>query len=261
MAKKFAFEKRFGQAADVDGDERLRGAVRERLDGPRDHVLARAVLAGDQDVGVRGRNPRNQIHHRLHRRRFGDQRRAALGLQQAVFGFEALAAAQCARQLDMRADAGDQPGVVPGLLEKIAGAATHRFHGQVDGAPGGEHDDGQAGIERLDVREQIEALFAGSGVAGVVQVDQDGVVFARTERRKYRAGRADRFDGEAFRLQHQAKRFAHVGLIVGDQDTRIVIVAWVCVWIHGCRSRCLHAIPKPRPAANDAGSSLARKPR
>ncbi len=64
----------------------------------------------------------------------------------AVFRFEALAATQRARQLDLRADAGDQPGVVPGLLEEIAGAAAHRLDGQIDRAPGG-HARRRAGVE------------------------------------------------------------------------------------------------------------------
>ncbi len=60
--------------------------------------------------------------------------------EQQVFGFETLASAERLTELGLSADDGQQPRVVPGLLDEIARAAPHRFHREVDAAPSG-HDD------------------------------------------------------------------------------------------------------------------------
>ena len=51
-----------------------------------------------------GPDARDHLEHRPHRRRFGEDRRAAVGLQRLVAGFELAAAAERAAQLDLRAD-------------------------------------------------------------------------------------------------------------------------------------------------------------
>ena len=126
----------------------------------RDGALAGAVLAGDQDVGVGRADPRDQLEHRAHRGRLGDQRGAvgALVAQDAVLGLEPLAAPQRAGQLDLRANDREHALVVPRLLDEVARAAAHGLDGQFDGAPGGHDDDRQRRVERLELREQRQAF-------------------------------------------------------------------------------------------------------
>jgi hypothetical protein len=59
-----------------------------------DDLLAGAVLAGDEHVGVRGPDLRNELEHRLHGRRSGDKLRHAFGAQQAVLKLQLPRAAQ-----------------------------------------------------------------------------------------------------------------------------------------------------------------------
>ena len=82
----------------------LAGAARHGVQRLRDHALAGAVLAGDQHVGIRRPDALNQLEHRPHGRRLGDQQRPHVRLQRSVLGFEPLLPAQRARQLDLRAD-------------------------------------------------------------------------------------------------------------------------------------------------------------
>ena len=150
-----------------------------RVQRLRDESFAGAVLAGDEDVGVGGADARDHVEHRLHGGRLGDQAGKLLGAQQAIFCFEALAFAQRAAQFDLGAEDGGEAGVVPGLLDEVAGAAAHGFDGQVHAAPGGHDDDRKRAIEGLDAVEQVEPFLAGGGVARVVEVHQDGVEVAR----------------------------------------------------------------------------------
>ena len=106
MAEQLAFEDAFGQAARVHGHHGLRSARRDGVQRLRHHFLAGAGLAGDQHVRVRRPHARDQLQHRLHGRRLGDQRGPLVAAQQPVLGFQAQALAQRLAQLDLRAHDG-----------------------------------------------------------------------------------------------------------------------------------------------------------
>ena len=93
VAEELGLEHALGHAAGVDRDHRPVGARRHRVQRLRDQPLAGAVLAGDQHVGVRRADARDDVEHRPHRRRFGEQRRMPVGHQRLVGGFELPAAA------------------------------------------------------------------------------------------------------------------------------------------------------------------------
>ena len=145
-------------------------------------LLAGAMLAGDEHVGVGGSDLRDQFEHRLHGGRAGHKLRHAFGAQQAVFHLQLARAAQRLVQLGVHANQADEPLVFPRLLDEVASAALDAFDGEVDVAPGGHHDHRQARIDLLNARQQIEAFLARSGVARVIQVDEQDVVVALPQR-------------------------------------------------------------------------------
>jgi hypothetical protein len=71
VAEDFALEGSLGQAAGVDGDQRHARAGRGGVQQLGDDLLAGAVLAGDEHVGVGGADLRDQFEHRLHGGRAG----------------------------------------------------------------------------------------------------------------------------------------------------------------------------------------------
>ena len=218
MAEELAFEGSFGHAAGVDRDQGHAGARRGGVKQTRDDLLARAVLAGDEDVGVGGADLRDQLEDRLHGGRAGDKVRHAFGAEQAVFEFQLAGAAQRLVQLGVHADEGEQPLVLPRLLDKVARAALDAFDGQVDVAPRRHHDHREARIEFLDMGEQIEAFLAGGGVARVVQVDEHDIVVALAQRLQKQLRRAHAIDVDPLRLEQQLDGFKNVRLIVGNQN-------------------------------------------
>ena len=52
VAEEFALEERVGDGSDVDVDERLVAAQRQTVYLAREDILARTVLARDEDVGI-----------------------------------------------------------------------------------------------------------------------------------------------------------------------------------------------------------------
>src|SRR5215467_10948893 len=108
------------------------------------------MLAGDEDVGVRGTDAADEVENRLHDGRIGEKGGARLGTEQAVFGFEAGSLAKGLSQVDLRAQYGKQALIFPGLLKEVACTAAHGFDSNLDTAPRGHDDDGKGGVEHLD---------------------------------------------------------------------------------------------------------------
>ena len=208
MPEELALEDALGQSAGVHGDQRARGAQRDRVQRLRHQPLAGAVFAGDQHVGVRGSHARNDVEHGAHGRRLRDELGEPFGAQRVIFGFEALAFAQGAAKLDLRLEDGGEARVVPGLLDEL------------HGPPGRHHDDGQRGVERLNAVKQLQAFLAGGGIAGVIEVHEYRVEVARFDRIDGGGRRVDGFGLVAFALDEESQRFENVRLIVGNEDTR-----------------------------------------
>ena len=218
MAEQLALEDALGQTAGIHRDQRARGAQRDRVQRLRDQSLAGAVFAGDEDVGVRRADARDHVEHRAHGRRLRDQLRKALGAQRAVLRLQALALAQRAAEFDLRLENRREPRIVPRLLDEIARAAAHGFDGQFHAAPRGHDDHRQRGVEQFDAVEQFQPFLPAGGVAGVVEVHQDGVEIARFHCVDHGGGRVDGHGLVAFALHEEAQRFENIRLVVGDQD-------------------------------------------
>ena len=87
-----------------------------------------------------------------------DGREVPSSREHAVLGLEPLAPLQRAAELHLRAQDGQQPRVLPRLLDEVARAAAHGLDRQVDAAPRGHHDDRHGSVELLQPREEREAL-------------------------------------------------------------------------------------------------------
>jgi len=163
---------------------------------------------------------RDQLQHRAHRRRLGNQHRPPVGLQRSILRFELLLTPQRAGELDLRPDDREEARVLPRLLHEIARAAAHRLDRDLHAAPRRHDDDRQRGIMRAQLREQIEPFLTRGRVARVVQVHQHRVELVAVDRLENRGRRSGRLHPVPLALQEQAERLQDVRLIVRDQHTR-----------------------------------------
>ncbi len=104
-------------------------------------------------------------------------------------------------ELKLVFDDGEQARVVPRLGDEIARAAAHGFDGDIDGGPGGHDDDGQRGVERAELGEEIEALRAAGGVARIIQIDDGERVVVGLGSLQGGGGRFHGLGDVAFRFQ------------------------------------------------------------
>src|SRR2546430_13322350 len=218
VPEQLALEQSVGNPAQVDGDEGPLGPARGGVQPAGDDLLASAVLAQDEHVGVRRADALHQLEHRLHGGRLGDQLGEALPAQRTVFALELLTATQRPTELDLGAECREQPAVVPRLLDEVARAAAHRLDGAVDAGPGGHHHDRGRGVESLEPREQIESFRPGRRVAGVVHVDQEGVEVALVESGKNAARGGRALDLVALAFEEEPQGLDDVFLIVRYKD-------------------------------------------
>src|SRR5437773_182975 len=197
------------------GDVRVRG---------RDDAHAHALRLGGSDALELARLEHAQQLRLLRQRQVRDlvqKQRAALGELEppdAMLALELLAAPQRPPELHVGAERGEQPAVVPRLLDEVARATAHRLHRTVDAGPGGHHHDRGRRVERLESRQQVEAFGAGGGVPRVVHVDQQSVEVALVERREDGAGRGGGVDLVALALEKEFQGLEDVLLIVSDED-------------------------------------------
>ena len=227
-----ALEDPFAKPSRVHGDEVVVGSIRHGMQPPGDHLLTRPVFPGDQHVRVRGTDAFDDLQHRSHRLGFGDELRRALPSEADVLGLEPLGTPQGPRQVDLRPDRGQQPLVVPRLLDVVARSPAHRLHSSVHTCPRGHGDHRQRFVQLAQGPEQVQSLPSGRGVAGIVQIEQHEIEISLLD------GALDRVRGRdsrglvALALQQEEQSLQDVGLVVRDQDA--------------CRHR-LPTLPENRP--------------
>jgi hypothetical protein len=68
--------------------------------------------------------------------------------------------------------------------------------------------------------QQIETLAAGGGIAGVIEVQKEGVEGTGLESLQDLTRRAGHGRSIALGLEQQPQGREHIGLVVGDQDSR-----------------------------------------
>src|SRR2546421_7784772 len=79
VAEKFAFKDTFGEPAGVYGDHGRARARRERVECLRNDLFAGTMLAGNENVGIRGTDAADDVEHRAHGGGFGDHRGTRFG--------------------------------------------------------------------------------------------------------------------------------------------------------------------------------------
>src|SRR6267154_3158808 len=160
------------------------------MQGLRDDFFTSAVLSSDENIGVGRSDARNQLKDRLHGCGFGDQSGARFGAKQAILRFETRSMAQSLPKIDLSTQDAQEPGVFPGLLQKVACATTHCFNSDFYAAPGSHHDDGKTTVNHLDSAEEIQSFLPRGSISSVVQVHQYSIEFAVLDCGKSFGGRS-----------------------------------------------------------------------
>ena len=175
VAEQLGFEQGLRGRAKVDRDHRMDRAPRQAMDFARDDLLAGAVFAEDQNVGVGRRGAVDQGPHALHRRRFAEQRR--FGRRRKLRRAAALGArvdpapAQRSRAAHRRREA----LVAPRLGDEIAGPRLDRLDRDRHRAMGGDDHHRGIGLLLHDLPKEIETFAPVGRAALEIEVEQDRV--------------------------------------------------------------------------------------
>ena len=184
---------------------------------PGDDPLAGTVLTGNEYVRIRRTDAVNELQHRLHRSGIGNELRRVL-LEELVLALEPVSATKRLAELDLSPQNAEKTRVVPRLLHEVARAGTHRLERELDAPPRGHDHDRKRVVDVVQSLEQVETLATRSRVACVVQVHQQQIEVLAFDRFDDGIRIVDRFGAVAFCFQQEPQRFAHVGLVVGNED-------------------------------------------
>jgi hypothetical protein len=177
------------QRAEVHLEERLVAHGGVGLHDVREHFLACAVRAGDEDRYVRMRNVRGRGHQRVHGIAPINDAAEVIPLRQLGPRFVALLMDGArlvlrASQVQQISHGGEQPCVVPRLGDVVRRTGLHQLHRHFQMSPGGEQNDRNFRIQRPDLAEQRHAFLAARGLAAKVHVLNDQIDVVALERRK-----------------------------------------------------------------------------
>ena len=180
------------------------------MDGLGNYFFAGAAFPLQQHCGAAVRHLRDQIKNLQH------------GLALAHDIFKVVALLQSALQLDIfffgpapahgRAYIGKKFFVVPWLLHKIRSAGLHGAHRVFHRPIGGDHDDRQARVVRVNFGENFHPVAARQS-----QIEQDQIERAIRHLRETVFATDCGVDLEPFHLEQSLQRFANLGLIVDDE--------------------------------------------
>jgi hypothetical protein len=157
------------------------------------------MFSGNEDVRIGWPHPLDQLQHRSHLRRLGDERRwpvraavsrrcATVAPQKSILGIESPRAAQRPSELDEVAQRDEQTRVIPRLLYVVLRTAPHCLDSATNTSPRRHHRNRQVRFDLLQPLQQIEAFPTRCRVARVVHVHQQRVVVAPLERRQDTVG-------------------------------------------------------------------------
>lgn len=243
VAEEFALEERFGDGSHIHGDHQFAVARRAVVDLAGEHLLAGAVLARDEDVGIGGRHLLDDLADAHH----GGTRSPEHGLflrQLALDLLQTLHLALRAGQRTGVAQGGDQPFVVPGLDHEIDRPVAHGPHRQVDVGIGGEEHHLDVGPVALDLLQPVEPFVAGVDPGREVHVEQHDVHRLPAQGRYQLIGRRKRQHTFEMVAQQQLQRCEDAAVVVHDEQGSL-FGHKSCVWPES----------GPAPGTGHSGSS------
>jgi hypothetical protein len=165
-----------------------------------------------------GADAGNGLQYGLHGGSGGDELGTSFGAQQFRFRFQALGTLQSSMQFDLRPQDGQQAFVLPRLLNEVARPPAHGLDRQPHVAPGRHHDYRNAAIEGHNLGEQVQAFLTRGGIAGVVQINQHGIIEVAGESFPHRCWGLRGVNFKALRAKQQFDRFENVRLIVSRKN-------------------------------------------
>src|SRR5690606_10636037 len=127
-----------------------------------------AVRAGDEDGGVGAGDAGRERDDAVHRLAGVDEAaQVVMALQLAAragrLGPQAVVLEPELAHAQHVLDGGDDLGVVPRLAEVVGGALLDELDGGLERGPGGHEEDGEGGVEAVDLAEQGGALLTRGG--------------------------------------------------------------------------------------------------
>ena len=205
VTEQLALDEVLGNGCAVELDQGFLGTLREPVERFGHQILAGAVLAGDQHLGLGRRRPPDLGDEPLDRRALAEDAERIRG--RARFG-EAQRRDLCGLRQDV-----EEALRIDGLLDEVERPALERLHRGRDRALARNHDDARLRRLLADHRQRLEPAHARH-----VDVEQDGVEAPLLHRfeRSHAVGRY----GHAvpFVLQHAAQRSADLRIVVDHQD-------------------------------------------
>ncbi len=194
------------QLTATKGCAALRRALVQR---PRDELLARAALAGDEDGGVHGREPVHLAQHRLEPLALAED---ALGRRRRGRPQAPVLAQQPLALLGLAEDEDDLLGL-EGLLDVVVRTGADRLQRLLLRAVGAHHQHGEARVLGFRMAQHGEAIALGHA-----HVAQQHVVAARGQLAHGLLAVGHGANLVPVLFEHQGEDMADGGLVVGDED-------------------------------------------
>ena len=217
VAEELALEERLGYAAQIYRHQRMCRTCRIAVQGTRYEVLARTVLAQDEDVGIGLRQTLHHIHQLHHSGRPPYDgwhgalcHRAHLLLQRGLL-------APRPTQLGCCGERGHQLLVLPRLGHKVCGACLDGCYGLVHIRVGRHHHHHRFGVASQDALQHLHALLSAAGVAAEVHVEQYHLGGICGHKVGYALGRGAHLHLLKVRLQQQVQCEEHIFIVIYDE--------------------------------------------
>src|SRR5688572_14810098 len=201
----------------VDLDERALDAVRVVVNRVGDQLLARAVLALDQDVRVAGGHALDELEEILHLLALPDDVREAVLAANLLL--ELLVLGALLRAVDRLAEHVEQAFLTDGLLQEIEGPGLSRFDRTGDGPLAADDHDFRPRIDVLQPTEELDAVEVGQHQIGDHDVRPpllENLFAPRADER--------RPDLVPLRLDDHLEPFGHRRLIVDRKHTFATLI-------------------------------------
>ena len=211
------------------------------MNGPRDQFFPRAVLAGDQDPCIGGRDPLDPLHHLSYLKRGTYDTMSLLDLTlETLYGVGQPPHLECVAKRDQK------PIRVQGLFEEIEGPAAGGIHSRIDRPMAADHHNQRLGIFFTDFPEHFKPIHALH-----LHVEENRVRTESVEGRERVLAIGRNLHLMIFILEELTEDVSNRSLIVYDQQ--------LCHGHSQQSRRSEPALTDPRPAPTSLRSHIPRR--